>query len=194
MNFRPNPTDSRTVSRPQRSVDPVLHASIVARRIAIIALMMLLVVPMLWSLVTGQRALRVDGAPQEGMIALIAPNAGAPRIGDTVAVPATSPTMVSLGRVADIQEEKVALRDAFRPTNWTAPVTTLSGSVLAVFDGPVAHFLARTPPFMMNSVLIILIIALVAIPLRRSEPLEDETMATVPPARHIKHFNDFTRA
>ena len=172
----------------------MLHASIVARRLAIIALMTMLVVPMLWSLATGQRALLVDGAPREGTIALIAPNAGTPRVGDTVAVRTAAATTVSLGRVADVREGSVALQDTFRPDTRTAPLTALGGSVLAVFDGPLALFLASMPPFVMSSILIVLIIALVAIPLRRSEPREDEDVATLPPARHIKHFNDFTRA
>lgn len=185
---------SGTVTRPQRPVEPVLYVSIVARRVAIIALMMLLVLPMLWSVITGQRALLVDGAPREGTIALVAPHAGVPRVGETVAVQTASARIVSLGQVADVHDESVALRDASRSDNWTAPVTALSGSVLAVFDGPVVSFLTSMPPFAMSSVLIVLIIALVAIPLRRSEPTEDEPVATLPPARHIKHFNDFTRA
>jgi hypothetical protein len=168
----------------------------VARRIAIVALLMLLVLPTLWSLVTGQRAVLVaDAADQNApAIAVVAPHSGVPEVGETVAIRTASANAVAVGQVADVTDESIAVQDAIRPDGWNASLTDLSGSVLAVFQGPVITFLTGLPPFSMSAAIILLIIALVAIPLRRTEPAESETAGGLPSARHIKHFTDVERA
>ena len=197
MNIRPIPTVLRTDVRParpnDRTVEPVLYAGIVARRVAIVALLMLLVLPAIWSMITGQRAVIVAGATDASAIAVVAPQGGTPQVGDTVAIRTASAHSVSVGQVAKVSKGSIALQDPVRPGGWTAPVADLNGSVIAVFDGPVAQALIALPPFAMSAAIIVMIIVLVAIPLRRTDPHEGE-VAVVPQVRHIKHFTDSTRA
>lgn len=157
---------------------------------------MLLILPSLWSLMTGQRAVLVAGATSEAApsVAVIAPHAGVPEVGDTVAVRSTSPDAVAVGQVADVSGESIAVQNMIRPDSWNASLTDLSGSVLAVFHGPVVTFLTALPPFSMSAAIILLIIALVAIPLRRTEPADPESPVSLPSARHIKHFTDVEQA
>lgn len=169
-------------------VESAFHAGIVLRRGAIIALMLLLILPTLWTAVTGQRTLRIEGGLSDAArsIAIIAPAVGDPQIGQMVVVrTATTSSSVAVGRVADIGDGTVALRDLVSPAAWTASVTDLSGSVLAVFDGPVAAFFADLPPTAASTVIIFLIVALVALPLRRSDQ-DDENVVQLPLGRHHK--------
>ncbi|AWB87558.1 hypothetical protein [Mycetocola zhujimingii] len=173
-------------------VESAFHVGIVLRRGAIIVLMLLLIVPTLWTAVTGQRTLRIDGAISDTArsIAIIAPAAGDPQIGQMVVVrTATTPSSVAVGRVADVGDGTVALRDLVSPAAWTASVTDLSGSVLAVFDGPVAAFLADLPPMAASTVIIFLIVTLVALPLRKSD-LDDANAVQLPLVRHHKDIAD----
>ncbi|GGE94260.1 hypothetical protein D9V28_08850 [Mycetocola zhadangensis] len=149
---------------------------------------------MLWAALTGQRAVLVTDAVSKGesAIAVVAPQAGIPEIGDTVAVRTPTASSFAVGHVAEIKNESMAVTDAFRPDSWTAPVTDLSGSVLAVFHGPAVDFVAGLPPFTVSAAVILLIILLVAIPLHRTEPRE--AAVTVAPTRHIRNFTDYDDA
>jgi hypothetical protein len=195
VNIRPIPTVLRSDVRPARSVDrvqPVLYAGIVARRIAIVTLLLLLLLPSLWSLVTGQYAVVVDGASGRNAIALVTSHSGEPRVGDTVAVRSVAEYSVGVGTVSNVGAQGVALHDPVGRKGWTASVADIHG-VVAIYDGPVAHFLAALPPYGMSAALIVLIIALVAIPLRRSEPHAGDAPVVVPQVRHIKHFHEYSR-
>lgn len=198
MNNRPTSTVISSAAQPsaESTVVPAPHASLVARRVAIIALMVLLVAPTLWSAVTGQRALRIDGASAAGtgVIAVVAPQDGLPQVGDTVAVHAQTASSVAVGLVADVTGGTIALHDAVRPDNWTASVADLRGTVLAVFDGPVIAFLAGLPPLTTSTAIILLIIALVAIPLRSTEPDGDGVAVHAPSGRHFRDFSDLSRS
>lgn len=198
VNNRPIPRVSTPEVRPRpngRAIEPALYAGIVARRIAIVALMLVLIAPSLWSAVTGQQMLLTStGASGERAIAVVAPHAETPAVGERVAVRTETVQAVQVGRVADVGSDSIALRNTERSDSWTAPLSELHGAVLAVFDGPVANFLATLPPFSLSAVIIIAITALVAIPLRRNEPNDDAEMVALPTARHIKHFHDVTHA
>lgn len=196
MNNRLTPTvmTSGAQPAPGDTVEATLHTRLVVRRIAIIALMLLLVAPMLWSAVTGQRALRIDGtsAANRAVIAVVAPSTGTPQVGQTVAVHAPTASSVVVGLVDDVSNGTMALRNAVRPDNWTASVADVRGTVLAVFDGPVVGFLAGLHPLATSTALILLIIALVAIPLRVTEP--KETAVHAPSGRHLRQFSDLSRS
>ena len=162
------------------------------RRTLIITLLLMLVAPLLWSAATGQRALPVDGLSHaRAAVAVIVPTNGMPKVGETVAVHASTASSVVVGLVDEVGNGTMALRDAVRSDNWTASVADVRGTVLAVFEGPFVRFLAGLHPLMTSTVIILLIITLVAIPLRVEET--DEVTVHAPLGRHIKQFSDLGR-
>lgn len=161
----------------------------------IVTLMLLLIGPTLWTAVTGQRTLTIEGVPSDAAssIAIVGPAASPPDVGETVVVrTSTSPFSVAVGRVAEVDGGTVALRDIVSPAAWTASVTDLSGSVLAIFDGPVAAFFAGLPPTMASTGIILLIVGLVALPLRHRDP-DDAAAVQLPFARHHKDITELGR-